>query len=77
MYATQPHMEVKALYIKHLVAHSYDKVNESSNCIKILNELYSGILTKPDNIKKQLHFTAEMGLISTAIKNYGFADNIL
>ena len=39
MYATLPHMEVEALYIKHLVAHSYGKVNDSSNCIKILNEL--------------------------------------
>ena len=77
LYATIPNMQVAALYIKHLVAHSYDKVNDSSNCIKILKELYNNIILKPDSIKKQLHFTAEMALISTVIKNYGFADSIL
>ena len=77
LYAALPNEQATALYIKQLVAHSYDKVNDSVNCIKVLKELYSEILTKPDSIKKQLFFTAEMGLISTVVKNYAFADSIL
>ncbi len=67
----------KALYIKHLVAHSYDKVQDSANCIKVLRELYVEIINKPDSVKSQLHFTSEMALISTAVNNYSFADSIL
>jgi two-component sensor histidine kinase len=77
LYAILPGNTVKALYIKHLVAHSYDKVQDSINCIKTLKELYSEILTKPDSIKKQLRFIPEMALISTVIKNYTFSDSIL
>ena len=46
LYATLPNMQVTALYIKHLVAHSYDKINDCSNSIKILRQLYSEILPK-------------------------------
>ncbi len=77
LYATIPGQQTKALYIKHLVAHSYDKVQDSSNCIKILKELYNEILQKPDSIKKEMRFTVEMALISTVVKNYSFADSIL
>lgn len=67
----------KALHIKHLVAHSYDKVQDSANCIRILNELFGEIITKPDSTKKQLRFTVEMALVSTVVKNYTLADSIL
>lgn len=77
LYAKIPHNDVKALYIKHLVAHSYDKVQDSANCIKILHELFNEIVNKPDGIKKELRFTVEMALISTVIKNYAIADSIL
>ncbi len=77
LFATMPHQKIKALYIKHLVAHSYDKVQDSSNCIKILKELYNEIRQKPDSIKKEMRFTVEMALISTVVNNYTFADSIL
>ncbi|MFZ1529737.1 MAG: sensor histidine kinase [Ferruginibacter sp.] len=77
LYTTLPGNESKALYIKHLVAHSYDKVQDSANCIKTLKELYSEIISKPDSVKKQLHFIPEMALISTVVKNYVLADSIL
>ncbi len=77
LYALLPAEQIKALYIKHLVAHSYDKVQDSSNCIKILKELYKDIVTKPDSVKKEMRFTVEMALISTVVKNYVFADSIL
>jgi two-component sensor histidine kinase len=77
LYARLPGKEVTALYIKHLVAHSYDKVLDSANCIKTLKELYSEIRFKPDSVKQQLHFMPEMALISTVVKNYVLADSIL
>jgi two-component sensor histidine kinase len=77
LFAALPHMKQKALYIKHLVAHSYDKIEDSLNCIKILKELYRDISVLPDSIKKQLRFIPEMALISTVVENYAFADSIL
>lgn len=77
LFATISGQQNKALHIKHLVAHSYDKIQDSVNCIRILKELYSEIINKPDSVKKQLGFTVEMALISTVIKNYTFADSIL
>jgi two-component sensor histidine kinase len=77
LFAAMPNKEIKALYIKHLVAHSYDKVQDSINCIKVLKELYAEILHKPDNLKQQMQFIAEMALISTEVKNYVLADSIL
>ncbi len=76
LYATMPDKKIKALYIKHLVAHGYDKVRDSSNCVKILKELYNEILPIPDSIKIKMRFMVEMGLISTVVKNYTFADSI-
>jgi two-component sensor histidine kinase len=77
LYTRVPNNEIKALYIKHLVAHSYDKVKDSINCIRILQELYAQIVPKPDSIKKKMHFIAEMALISTEVNNYVLADSIL
>jgi two-component sensor histidine kinase len=77
LYAQISNNQNKALYIKHLVAHSYDKIQDSLRCIKILNELYKVIYLKPDSIKKQLPFIVEMALISSVIKNYSFANTIL
>lgn len=77
LYAKLPGKYQKALYIKHLVAHSYDKVNDSANCITVLQQLYREIFPKPDSIKKQMKFTAEMALVSTEVRNYKLADDIL
>lgn len=77
LYATLPNETTRSLYIKNLVAHSYDKVRDSANCIKILHELYNEISPKPDSVKQQFRFTVEMALISTVVKNYTLADSIL
>jgi two-component sensor histidine kinase len=77
LYATLPDKYIEALNIKHLVAHSYDKVNDSIHCITILQELYNEILTKPDSLKQKMKFTAEMALVSTEVRNYQLADEIL
>jgi two-component sensor histidine kinase len=77
LYATLPNKYIEALYIKHLLAHSYDKVNDSIHCITVLNELYNKILPKPDSLKQQMKFTAEMALVSTEVRNYKLAEEIL
>ncbi len=65
------------MYIKHLVAHSYDKINDSTNCVLVLKEMYDEIITLPDSIKNILSFIPEMALISTEIGNYTLAIKIL
>lgn len=77
LYSTLPDKYIEALYIKHLVAHSYDKVNDSIHCITVLKELYNEILPKPDTLKQQMKFTAEMALVSTEVRNYKLAEEIL
>ncbi len=77
LYETMPKKQQKSLYIKHLVAHSYDKVKDSIHCIKILNELYATMINKPDSDRKKMGFIAEMALISTEVNNYYLADSIL
>lgn len=77
LYATLPNKQPEALYIKHLVAHSYDKVSDSVNCVRILNELFTEIKTKPDSLREKMGFIAEMALISTEVKNYVLTDSIL
>ncbi len=77
LYAALPNQYIEALYIKHLVAHSYDKVSDSINCVNVLQQLYDEILPKPDSLKKQMGFTAEMALVSTEVKNYTLAEKIL
>ena len=76
-YAHIPSTHLHSLYLKHLVAHAYDKIQDSANCIAILADLYRIILPKPDSIKEKLSFTAEMALISTEVKNYPLAKSIL
>ena len=77
LYATLPNSQLKHLYVKHLIAHSYDKVKDSINCVAILHDLFNEIKFKPDTIKQQLDFVAEMALISTEVGNYTLADSIL
>jgi two-component sensor histidine kinase len=67
----------RALYIKQLVAHAYDKVKDSLQCIAVLQELYAEIKLMKDSVKRQLTFISEMALISTEVKNYTLADSIL
>jgi two-component sensor histidine kinase len=77
LFSALPKMKQKALYIKHLLAHSYDKIQDSIHCINVLDELYRDIMVQPDSVKEQLGFIPEMALISTVVKNYAFADSIL
>lgn len=77
LYAVLPEKHIRSLYIKHLVAHSYDKVKDSVHCVQVLQELYKEIQPMADSLKTTMAFTAEMALISTEVRNYALAEAIL
>lgn len=77
MMSRQPAKYLRSIYAKHLTAHAYDKIKDSVNAYRILEELYAEILTKPDSVKKKMNFIPEMALIATEIKNYQLAEKIL
>jgi two-component sensor histidine kinase len=76
-YEVLPEKLYRAFFLKHLVAHAYDKVQDSANTIKTLTALYNKIITLPDSTKKTLDFTTEMALISSEVKNYTLTQQIL
>lgn len=76
-YEKLPDRLQRALYLKHLVAHAYDKVHDSANTVNTITNLYNQIQALPDSIKKTLDFTTEMALIATEVKNYTLANQIL
>jgi two-component sensor histidine kinase len=77
LYKTLPGKYQRYLLVKHLLAHAYEKNNDSLNTIRVLNELYTEILPLPDSIKKQLTIQPQLAAISTAVKNYILAEKIL
>ena len=77
LFARLPAQYKRSLYVKHLVAHAYDKMQDSTNAIMVLHELYHELIDKDTILKKQLSFTPEMALISTQVRNYLLADSIL
>ncbi len=76
-YSKIPGRQERTLYLKHLVAHGYDKMNDSINCINIVRELYTTIQTLPDSVRKNYGFIAELALVSSTVGNYLLADSIL
>lgn len=77
LYSRLPDDGIRYLYIKHLVAHAYDKVKDSSSAVKVLQEIYLEIKSQDTSFQKMCLFTPEMALISTEVGNYILADRIL
>jgi two-component sensor histidine kinase len=70
------HFEL-SLYLKHLVAHAYEKQGDSTSTIRVLTELCGQIRKLPDSLRQELLFIPEMALISTQVGNYELAQTIL
>lgn len=68
---------VREYYIWHLVAHAYDKMKDSSNCVKTLNEIYDSLKIKPKALREKMEFIPQMAHISVVVKNYDLAERIL
>lgn len=77
LFYTVPSAFKRYLYVKHLLAHAYDKVNDSANTVNILEQMYNELHQADDTLLRQLPFTAEMALIATEVKNYKLASKIL
>lgn len=72
-----PGKYVRYMYVRHLVAHAYDKVKDSANCVRVLAGMYNEILTLDKATRKRMPYTTEMALISTEVRNYALAEAIL
>ena len=70
MYGRIDSMHITQLYIKQLLAHSYAKVKDSINCIKVLNDLYTDVKSHSSKERMSMKFIPEMALISTEVGNY-------
>jgi two-component sensor histidine kinase len=77
LFKALPNSYTRYLYVKHLVAHAYDKMHDSLNTVKVLKEIYHEIKGKDTSLLIQLPFTAEMALISTEVHSYPLAEAIL
>jgi two-component sensor histidine kinase len=77
LFAKLPAQYQRSLYVKHLIAHAYDKMMDTANAVVILHELYNEIAHKDTLLRKELSFIPEMALISTQVRDYLLADSIL
>ncbi len=77
LYRHLPAQRVRYYYVRHLVAHAYDKVPDSTGAVTELRALARELDPLPDTLLRQLPFTVEMALIATQVHNYPLADSIL
>lgn len=77
LFKSFPEKYTRYMYVRHLVAHGYDKIKDSSNCVRVLSEMYNEILPLNNLVKRRMPYIAEMALISTEVKNYTLAQKIL
>jgi two-component sensor histidine kinase len=77
LYSRLPDKHNYSLYVKYLVAHSYEKIGDSLNCINTIKALYNEIVKLPDSTRQQLHFVSEMALVCTRTRTYELAEDIL
>lgn len=56
------------------MAHAYDKIKDSTNCVRVLEDIYKSIRVLPVEVRRQMGYIPQMGLISTEVKNYSLAE---
>lgn len=67
----------RSLYVRHLVAHAYDKVKDSVHATAVLRGMYAELAEKDTGFRARLQFIPEMALIATEVNAYTLADSIL
>lgn len=67
----------RTLYLRHLVAHAYEKAKDSVNCVKILLEIHQEICKLDQKRLNETFFVSELALIASDVKNYDLAERIL
>jgi two-component sensor histidine kinase len=69
--------KVREYYIRHLIAHAYDKILDSVNCVNTLFIVYNAIEQQPIEMRRKMEYIPQMANISTVVKNYDLAEKIL
>lgn len=77
LFGKLPDQYSRYLYVQQLVAHAYDKINDSVRAVDMLRVLYDTLQTKDTAFRKQQGYISQMALISTEVGNYTLADSIL
>ena len=77
LYHTIDGQFIREYYVRHLIAHAYDKANDSVSCVRQLNMLYDTILNKPDTLRRSMTYIPQMAYISSVVKNYDLSEKIL
>jgi len=65
------------LFIRHLVAHAYEKNHDSIHAVREIQALYDETIRLDAKKKAELKFLPEMALVSTEVGNYTLARKIL
>lgn len=68
---------IREYYVRHLIAHAYDKANDSVQCVQQLHLIYDTIVNKPIALRRQMEYIPQMAYISTVVKNYDLSEKIL
>ena len=77
LYQSIPGQYRRYIYTKHLVAHAYDKMLDSTGATRVLTELLAELAGKDTAQLHQLPYTTEMALIATEVRAYPLARQIL
>ena len=65
------------LYLKHHVAHAYDKIADTLNCTRVLEELLTDASSFDTMLRVKIELMPRMALIATEVGNYTLAQKIL
>lgn len=65
------------LYTTHLLAHAYEKAQDTLHTTVVLSHLYNELLSRDTTLLKTYDFTPEMALIATGVCAYPLATRIL
>ena len=65
------------LYLKHHVAHAYDKIADTLNCTRVLEELLTDASSLDTMLRVKIELMPRMALIATEVGNYALAQKIL
>ncbi|KXK19489.1 MAG: signal transduction histidine kinase [Candidatus Parvibacillus calidus] len=66
-----------ALYMKFHVAHAYNGVKDSTNCIKQINEILGIIDTLPGSVANEIRFLPEVAMEAANAGDFDLAETIL
>lgn len=73
----EPQKSRQDLYIRHLIAHAYEKASDSANCCKTIQKICFDYLKLNKEQKKRMFFMSQLALIASEVNNFKLADEVL